>query len=63
MKRLQNELVKIQEKIKKYQLKCQHLNVVETPRGNTGNYDPNDDKYWTEYSCPDCLKQWSVEYK
>jgi hypothetical protein len=63
MKRLQNELSVIKEKISNYQLKCKHKNVNIKECGNTGNWCPADDIYWTEYNCPDCLKFWSIQHK
>ena len=27
-------------------------------KGNTGNFDPSADSYWTEYHCKLCDKKW-----
>lgn len=63
MTRLQNELTNVQRKILAYQTKCKHPNASKKECGDTGNWCPSDDRYWTEYKCPDCLKFWSVDYK
>jgi hypothetical protein len=63
MRKLQNELAKIHEKIYNYQLKCKHKNVVIKECGDTGNWCSSDDRYWTEYKCSDCLKFWTVDHK
>lgn len=58
IKGLYNQLNEIQRKIESYQSKCKHEEVVKTPRSNTGNYDPNDDRYWYECKCKNCNKYW-----
>lgn len=40
------------------QKQCNHVNVDETYKGNSGNYDPSADSYWIEYKCSDCGKFW-----
>ena len=58
IKGLYNQLDKLQLKIEAYQTKCQHSNAVKTPRADTGNYDPTNDRYWYECTCEDCNKYW-----
>lgn len=58
IKGLYKKLSEVQLKIENYQANCKHLNLVKTARGNTGNYDPNDDRYWYECKCEDCNKFW-----
>jgi hypothetical protein len=54
----------IENKIRKYQdIVCQHVNVIKTPKSNTGNWDRSDDKYWNEYKCSDCNKFWIEDQK
>ena len=45
-------------RLKVIQNKCKHPNVEKTHRSDTGNWCKLDDCYWTEFSCPDCKKQW-----
>jgi hypothetical protein len=54
----EKEIDKLENKIRRLQDNCKHKNVVKTHRGNTGNWDPNDDCYWTEFDCPECEKHW-----
>ena len=63
MSRLQKELARIHKRIETYQNKCKHKNVLIKECGDTGNWCPDDDRYWTEYRCQDCLKFWSVDKK
>ncbi len=61
IKGLYKKLFEIQLKIESYQLKCKHINTIKTPRANTGNYDPNDDRYWFDCKCNDCNKFWTED--
>lgn len=61
IKGLYKKLADIQLKIKTYQANCQHQGVVKTPRADTGNYDPNDDRYWYNCTCKDCNKFWTED--
>ena len=47
--------------IARVQSKCSHKKVEKKHRGDTGNYDPSNDRYWTEMYCPTCDKRWTVE--
>jgi hypothetical protein len=42
-------------------VRCKHPFVRVTDRGDTGNYDPSQNRYWTEHYCPDCDKRWTIE--
>ena len=50
-------------RIRQFQTECLHPNVKKTHKADTGNYDPSNDRYWTEYECPDCDKRWDVDTK
>lgn len=47
---------KISKKIRRFQESCKHENKTEKHGGSTGGYEENE--YWTEYTCTDCLKKW-----
>ena len=49
----------VKGKIEALQDVCKHPNVTKVSRSDTGNYDPYEDRYWKEYSCPDCDKRWT----
>ncbi len=51
------------EKIVKSQTECSHPLVMrETEnRGSTGNWDRNDDSYWTNHECTLCGKRWTTD--
>lgn len=39
---------------------CPHAAPVYKYYGNTGNYDPSEDNYWINWSCPDCGARWNT---
>jgi len=59
---LEQQITVLREKIKAIQDKCSHPKecVNEKCGGNTGNYDPTADCYWTDYHCSLCDKKWTV---
>ena len=61
VKKILEEIDALQNRLLKIQTKCEHLNATKESGGNTGNYDPSADRYWNKYSCPDCLKKWTVD--
>lgn len=52
----------IRREIQELQEMCPHFGLVSTPGADTGNWDRNDDEYWTDYKCPHCGKQWREMY-
>lgn len=59
MKGLLNQMSKISAKIQAFQERCKHTNIQRIPRGDTGNYDPSNDRYWNDCLCQDCNRRWS----
>ncbi len=49
------------KEIDKLQSECSHPGATKKHCGDTGNYDPSCDRYWTEFKCPNCDKQWEVD--
>lgn len=43
------------------EVECRHPDAEKTYHGDSGNYDPNDDRYWYEFYCPDCGKRWTED--
>ena len=58
---IQKRISNLQKKIDQIQSKCSHEKVDEAYRASTGNYDPYNDKYWTDYHCQICDKKWTLE--
>ena len=60
---LKLEIAEIQSRITGIQNECSHpaAAVVKERFGDTGNYDPSSDKYWTEFHCTLCDKKWSKD--
>lgn len=59
----QQHIAKWSDKIREIQESCLHPNKVTVHKGDTGNYDPSQDCYWTENKCPDCGKFWTSDHK
>ena len=51
------------EAVKYIQDNCQHASAIKTPGSDTGNWCKADDRYWNDYKCPECNKQWRVYSK
>lgn len=49
------------EKLADLQANCPHENKVALHRSSTGNYDPDQNSYWVEYSCIDCGLRYTEE--
>jgi hypothetical protein len=51
----------LKQALEDIQSKCSHLQVEKTHGGDTGNYDPSNDHYWTEFHCLVCDKRWTED--
>lgn len=62
IKKLEAEINVLQDKIKNIQDQCSHPEscLDKTHGSNTGNYDPHDDCYWTDYHCHLCDRKWTA---
>lgn len=60
-KDLSDEFTRVTEDIKELQNACTHPMATKTHHASTGNYDRSDDRYWTQFVCPDCRKVWTEE--
>jgi hypothetical protein len=45
-------------RLRNIQEKCAHARVEKKHGASTGNYDPSDDRYWTDFHCLECDKRW-----
>ena len=61
--RLIGEIKKLQAELDKHQNRCKHpkKHVTKTHGASTGNYDPYEDRYWTDFNCSLCGKGWTEE--
>jgi len=57
--KLKVKLNKVQEDILKLQAECTHVNVTQSKGSTTGGFDPNNDSFWIDHTCPDCGKMWT----
>lgn len=58
---IDNEIELLNQEKEGIQLRCKHKKVNKKHYGDTGNFDPNDNCYWTRFHCPDCDKVWMEE--
>lgn len=59
--RIESNLQKYNQQLKVLQETCEHTGLQKQHKADTGNYDPSADRYWTEFTCPDCGKKWTEE--
>jgi len=59
--RLKREIDEKYVELYAHQEKCKHKLATYKHGANTGNYDPSDNRYWTNWVCPTCLKRWTVD--
>jgi hypothetical protein len=57
------EIEKAHLELQKIQNECSHpKEVLSKEHGSdTGNYDPSQDAYWTDFKCGVCGKQWTED--
>jgi len=55
------EIDKHYKMIRTLQENCKHKHVTKEHCGSTGNYDPTQDCYWTNFICLDCDKHWTED--
>lgn len=60
---LRAEIDKLTLRIKAIQAECSHPRACldVSHRASTGNYDPTQDCYWTDFTCGLCQKFWTEE--
>jgi hypothetical protein len=56
--KIYQEQQKLLLRLQRIQNKCKHPSAIKVYGGDTGNYDPSNDCYWTDFHCPDCNKKW-----
>jgi hypothetical protein len=61
VRRCQDKIQELLQYIKDLQAECNHPLLEKRYGSNTGNYDPHNDCYWTDYFCPVCGKRWTEE--
>ena len=60
---LKFEIAALVSKIAEIQSLCSHPSpcVTKEHKANTGNYDPTQECFWTEFRCELCEKTWTEE--
>lgn len=61
--RIKNKISLLENSLANLQSNCKHPKkfLQKERKGNTGNYDPSQDCYWTEFYCEQCEKSWDEE--
>lgn len=47
--------------IEKLRAQCKHIRTEKKYGSNTGNYNPTENCYWTDFTCCACGKWWRVD--
>lgn len=60
---LKEQIGSIRKEIELIQDECNHpkASLDIKHKADTGNYDPTQDSYWTEYRCGLCEKSWNED--
>lgn len=56
-----DKITALQKELAVVQATCKHVKATKKHWSDTGNYDPTQDKYYTDFECPTCLKKWTKE--
>lgn len=59
--RLEKRIANAKSKLYGLQQRCKHPNRVSVHGANTGNWDPDNDSYWVNHSCPECGLRWRTD--
>lgn len=61
--KLEKELSKINKKIQEIREKCPHPDktLEKINIGDTGNYDPSSDRYYSNFFCARCGERWTED--
>ena len=63
VKRVKDDISGLYRLLVHIQNNCPHEGLVGEYKGNTGNWDRNDDSYWVDFRCPVCEKFWTEDQK
>lgn len=58
--KLNKQIEECNNQLKDIQKECKHQNIEKESHADTGNYDPSNDRDWTDFKCLDCDKQWTI---
>lgn len=60
---IQKEIEALEAELKAIQKECSHPKpaIISINKGDTGNYDPTQDHYWTEHHCTLCDERWNTD--
>jgi hypothetical protein len=60
---IKNEISELYAKLKNIQSECSHPSDCITKKhgSDTGNWDRNEDCYWTDFHCSLCDKKWTED--
>jgi hypothetical protein len=60
---IKKQIKDLYAKLESIQNECSHPKAALTSvnDGNTGNYDPSADSWWTDHHCTLCDKKWRTD--
>ena len=58
---IKNQISILKEELNQIQLECSHPKscLKKVSHSSTGNFDPDDNRYWYNYHCSLCDKSWT----
>lgn len=55
---IKKKIAALESNLKELRSACSHNDAISVYRADTGNYDPSQNRYWVEYTCPHCEYFW-----
>lgn len=59
--KIEKAIVALHERLERIRSRCPHKHVNKEYHSDTGNYNRNDNQYWTNFECLDCGYRWNEE--
>lgn len=59
--KLHIKIAQLEQKLYDLRKECTHPRVVKKGCSDTGNWCKGDDRYWYDFTCPDCGERWTED--
>lgn len=56
---IKSEIGKLTRELNQIQDMCEHTDKIKLDDGSCGDLGDGDKVYWSRWSCPTCLRQWT----
>lgn len=59
--KLHIKIAQLEQKLFELRKECTHPRAAKKGNSNTGNWCKGDDRYWYDFTCPDCGARWTED--